>query len=90
MKGAALRRGALRTIVVAGGFAVLPWVLLKLGPPGPMLATGMLALPCSLFAVLRREDRRLSGAAEHVRRGNDNRSGSFGPSFGHFLLRRGR
>ncbi len=69
MNRAALRAGALRAGLVAGAFTAAGAALGKAPLPGPILAAGMLALPCALFAVLRREDRRLRRAVDDVRAG---------------------
>jgi len=76
----ALRAGAIRAGLVAGGFTLASVVLGSAPLPGPVLAAGMLALPCGLFAVLRREDRRLARAHDHVR------AGAVGPPFRNLLL----
>ena len=60
MNSPALRVGALRALGIAGGFTLGSVVLGAAPLPGPVLAAGMLALPCALFAVLRRQDRRLA------------------------------
>jgi hypothetical protein len=66
VKGAGIRNGAVRAGVIAAG-STLGAVALGLIPlPGPLRAVGMLALPCALFAVLRREDRRLRRAADDI------------------------
>jgi hypothetical protein len=74
-----------RAVAVAGAFAALPWVLATLGLPAPALASGMLALPLALFAVLRREDRRLGEALGH--HGRDRAGGDgLGPALRRLLL----
>ncbi len=80
MSGAALRAGALRAGLLAGGFTAASVVLGRAPLPAPVLAAGMLALPCALFAALRREDRRLRRAVDHVR------AGGLGPPFRNLLL----
>jgi len=76
----ALRAGAIRAGLVAGGFTLASVVLGGAPLPGPVLASGMLALPCALFAVLRREDRRLARVHDHVR------AGAVGPPLRNLLL----
>jgi hypothetical protein len=76
----ALRSGAIRAGLVAGGFTLGSVVLGNAPLPGPVLAAGMLALPCALFAVLRREDRRLARAHDDVR------AGAVGPPLRNLLL----
>lgn len=56
----------MRAGMISAG-ATLAAVVLGYAPlPAPVRAAGMLALPCALFAVLRREDRRLRRAADDV------------------------
>ncbi len=76
----ALRAGAIRAGLVAGGFTLGSAALGSAPLPGPLLAAGMLALPCALCAVLRREDRRLARAREDVR------AGAVGPALRNLLL----
>jgi hypothetical protein len=76
----ALGRGAVRAGLVAGGFTLGSAALGKAPLPGPVLAAGMLALPCALFAVLRREDRRLARCHDHIR------AGAVGPPLRNLLL----
>jgi hypothetical protein len=80
VNGAALRSGALRAGLVAGGFTVGSVALGHAPLPAPVLAAGMLALPCALFSVLRRQDRRLGRAVDDVR------AGSLGPPLRNLLL----
>jgi hypothetical protein len=84
MNRAALRAGAVRAGIVAGGFAAASALLGRAPLPGPVLAAGMLALPCALFAVLRREDGRLRRAVDGIR------AGSLGPPLRDLLLRERR
>jgi hypothetical protein len=84
MNTPALRAGALRALGVAGGFTLASVVLGAAPLPGPVLAAGMLALPCALFAVLRSQDRRLSRALDNVR------ARAVGPPLGDLLLRQRR
>ena len=84
MRAAAIRRGAFRACLVAGGAALCPVALRHSGLPGPFLAAAMLALPCALLAVLRREGRLLADAASRARRGG------LGPTLRQLLLGGGR
>jgi hypothetical protein len=80
MKGTAVQKGALRAALVVSGATVGAVLLGVAVVPAPLRAAGMFALPCALFAVLRREDRRL-------RRANDDiRSGTLRPTLRNFLL----
>jgi hypothetical protein len=63
---AAIRRGAVRAGMIAAGATVAAVALAEIPLPAPLRAAGMLALPCALFAVLRREDRRLRRAADDI------------------------
>jgi|HubBroStandDraft_1064217.scaffolds.fasta_scaffold528205_2 hypothetical protein len=80
MNRAAVMKGAIRAGVVAGGFTLGTVILGRAPLPGPVLGAGMLALPCLLFAVLRREDRRLARAVDDIR------PGSVRPALRHLLL----
>jgi hypothetical protein len=84
MNRAALRAGAVRAGLVAGAFTAASVALGHAPLPGPVLAAGMLALPCALFTVLRREDRRLGRAVDDIR------AGSVGPPLRYLLLRERR
>ena len=80
-----VRAGLIRSALVAGGFILAAFAVARVPLPGWARATGMLALPCLLLAVLRREDRRLARAAGLARGGDEGR-----PALRLLLLRRGR
>jgi hypothetical protein len=69
MRGRAVRGAALRACAVAGVFTAGAGVVALIPLPGLVRAAGMLALPCALLAVLRREDRRLDDARDDIRGG---------------------
>ncbi len=85
MRKRRILRGLSRACAVAGACAALPWVLSALGLPAPALAAGMLALPLALFAVLRREDRRLGDALGGNGSGDSGDRG-FGPALRRLLF----
>jgi uncharacterized membrane protein YfcA len=62
-----IRAGIIRAGAVAGGSALAALAVGRIPAPGLVRALGMLALPCVLFAVLRREDRRMAHAADRAR-----------------------
>ena len=67
MNGPALRSGALRAAAVCGAFLLGAGALARIPLPASVRAAGMLALPCLLFAVLKREARRIERASELAR-----------------------
>ena len=67
MKGRVIQAGLARVGLVAGGFTLAASVVARLPLPGVLRAAGMLALPCILLAVLRKEERRLAEAAARLR-----------------------
>jgi hypothetical protein len=77
----AVKKGAVRTCVATASFTLGAVFIGNAPLPDFLRAAGMIALPCVLLAVLRREDRRLSRAADNVR------SGSVRPALRHFLFR---
>ncbi len=84
MNGGALRRGILRACSIAAGATAAAGILGEAPLPNPMRAAGMLVLPCALFLVLRREDRRLRRAADDIR------AGPVRPALRDLLLRKRR
>lgn len=80
MNGPVLGKGALRVVLVVAGVMLAPVFLIAAPLASPLRAAGMLALPCLLLWLLRREDRRLNRAACDIR------SGPLGPPFRHLLL----
>jgi hypothetical protein len=65
--GPGIRSAAVRAGLVAGGFTLAAVAVGRIPVPGLVRALGMLALPCLLVAVLRREERRLGEAALRAR-----------------------
>jgi hypothetical protein len=65
--GPAIRAGLIRTGLVAGIFTLSALAVGHMPVPGAIRAAGMLALPCVLFSVLRREARRIAKAADQFR-----------------------
>jgi hypothetical protein len=63
--GPAIRSGLIRAGLVAGVFTLSAFAVGHM--PGTIRAAGMLALPCALFSVLRREERRIAKAADQLR-----------------------
>jgi len=62
-----VRAGFIRMGLVAGGITLAASAVGRVPLPGAARAACMLALPCALLAVLRREERRLANAATRVR-----------------------
>jgi hypothetical protein len=84
MNARAIRNGAIRAGVIVTAATLLAEIVGDCPIPGPMRAAGMLALPCALFVVLRREDGRLRRSADHI--GPD----SVRPTLRNLLLRKRR
>jgi hypothetical protein len=64
---APVRSGLLRAGLIAGAFTLGALAVGRAPLSRSVQAAGMLALPCALFAVLKREHRRLARAAEGAR-----------------------
>ena len=67
MTGPFIRAALFRAALIVAGIALAASAVRYMPLPGAIRAAGMLALPCVLFSVMKREERRLAKAAGRVR-----------------------